>query len=302
MHIAITGGTGFIGQAVIDEALAQGHTLRALTRRAQPERAGVKWIGGDLADVDALDRLVAGTDAVLHVAGVVNAAKAEGFVAANVRGTQRITAAARQAQVSRFILVSSLAAREPALSDYGRSKREGERIVEASALDWTIVRPPAVYGPRDTEVFELFKVARWGVVPVPRGGRTSILHVADLATLLAALLPGGAQVSGRIFEPDDARPGGWTHEEFARAIGEAVGRQVRTPSIAPGLFTAAAWLDRFARRDAAKLTPDRARYMVHPDWVSSASRQVPEERWKARVTGERGLRETADWYREQGWL
>jgi len=302
MVVAVTGGTGFVGQAVLDEAAARGLAVRALTRRARPPAPGVEWVRGDLADVAALDELVHGAQAVLHIAGVVSSADEAGFVEGNVRGTQRVVAAARGAGVTRFVHVSSLAAREPGLSIYGRTKREGERIVEASGLDWTIVRPPAVYGPRDTEMFQLFRAARWGVVPMPPAGRSSMLHVADLARLLLALLPGGGTLPAQTFEPDDGRDGGWPHRELAHAIGRAVGRKIVSPRVPAPLFSAAARLDRLLRGEGAKLTPDRARYMLHPDWVCSADRRVPPALWQPRIPTPDGLRTTAEWYRAKGWL
>ncbi len=302
MVVAITGGTGFVGQAVLEEAAARGLAVRALTRREQPPAPGVEWVRGDLADVTALGQLVEGARAVLHIAGVVSSADADGFIEGNVRGTERIVVAARSASVPRFVLVSSLAAREPDLSAYGSSKREGELVVEASRLNWTIVRPPAVYGPRDTEMFQLFRAAKWGIVPMPPAGRNSIIHVADLARLLLALLPGGPAISGQMFEPDDGRTGGWSHGELAGAIGAAMGREVLSPRVPARLFTAAARLDRLVRGEGAKLTPDRARYMLHPDWTCSPVRNVPESVWRPRIGTTEGLRATAEWYRRQGWL
>ncbi|MFX7866220.1 NAD(P)H-binding protein, partial [Acinetobacter baumannii] len=90
-----------------------------------------------------------GADAVLHVAGVVNAPTREGFAAGNIDGTRAMLAAAQAAGIPRFVLVSSLAARAPSLSIYGWSKAEAEKLVIDCPLDWTIIRPPAVYGPGD---------------------------------------------------------------------------------------------------------------------------------------------------------
>jgi nucleoside-diphosphate-sugar epimerase len=110
---------------------------------------------------------MAGTEAVIHVAGLVNTTDPDEFERANVLGTMNMIEAARAAGVPRFIFVSSLSAREPELSAYGASKARAEMLIKASGLDWTIIRPPAVYGPRDAEMFELFRAAKWGVVPVP---------------------------------------------------------------------------------------------------------------------------------------
>ena len=302
MTIALTGGTGFVGQAVIDLACRQGVSLKALARREQDPCEGVEWVRGDLADRDALARLVEGAEAVLHVAGVVNTPDPMGFHLGNVTGTEALVEAATQAGVQRFVFVSSLAAREPGLSRYGRSKRHAEEVVQTSTLDWTIVRPPAIYGPRDREILDMFRAARWGVLPVPSGGRGSIVHVEDLARLLLALIPGGPAVKARIFEPDDGRDGGWSHVELARAIGEAVGRKVWVPQLSKWILSLAARADRLMRGNKAKLTPDRIGYMIHPDWVSAPERRVPVEFWTPWIATPDGLKATAQWYREQGWL
>lgn len=303
MTIAVTGATGFVGQAVLDAAARQGLGLRALTRRSQPQRAGVAWVQGDLADKAALRQLVSGARAVIHIAGLTTAPDAETFEAGNVTGTLALVEAALEAGVPRFVHVSSLAAREPELSLYGGSKARGERVVKASGLDWTIVRPPAVYGPRDDALFELFRAALWRVVPAVRGGRTSLIHAEDLARLLLALVPGGESVTHRTFEPDDGRLGGWQQDELARAIGWAVGRaRVWVPGLTRGMLDWAACGDELVRRGRAKLTRDRAGYMAHPDWVVSEGAGVPPAVWRAQVETREGLRATAEWYRREGWL
>lgn len=303
MTIALTGATGFVGQAVLARAADAKLRVRALNRRAQEPRPGVTWVGGDLADRKALARLVKGAEAVIHVAGVVNAPDAAGFEAGNVTGTLNLVEAAVAAGVPRLIFVSSLAAREPGLSAYGASKAKAEAIVRASGLDWTIVRPPAVFGPRDTEMFELFRIARWGVLPMPPSdGRTSLIHVDDLARLLIALVPDSDRVSHRTFEPDDGKPQGWGHYELARAIGWAVGRRPWVLHLSRAMLDRAAAADRLLRRGKAKLTPDRVSYMTHPDWVSAKARRVPAGLWKPRIGTREALKQTAEWYRENRWF
>lgn len=300
MRIALTGATGFVGSTLMDQALEEGHELSALTRREQGQRDGVTWVRGDLADHVALERLADGADAVIHVAGVVNVPDRAAFEAGNIRGTRAMVEAATAAGVHLFVHVSSLAAREPELSDYGWSKA-GAEAEAAKAHGCVMVRPPAIYGPRDTEMFELFRAAKRGIVPLPPRGRASMIHVADLARLLLSLATGGG-ATGAIYEADDGHPNGWSHEEMARMIGAAVGRRIMPIHMPRGLVGLAASIDRGFRGAKAKLTPDRARYMCHPDWTARPDRQPPVSVWQAGIPTPEGLRQTAEWYRAAGWL
>ncbi|MBO9724554.1 MAG: NAD(P)H-binding protein [Novosphingobium sp.] len=299
--IALTGATGFVGQSLLDEAVAAGYNVRALTRREQEPRENVTWVRGELRDTASLSELTRGAEAILHVAGVVSAPDAAGYEAGNVTGTLNVIETAVAKGIRRLVFVSSLSAREPGLSAYGASKAKAEKLLRASPLDWTIVRPPAIYGPRDREMFELFRAARWGLVPVPKGA-ASMIHVEDLARLLVALIPGGEDVTGKLFEPDDGKPLGWDNAEMARAIGTAVGRRVRVFTLSPGALDKAAKVDRFLRGDGAKMTADRAGYLSHPDWVVGAEAAVPASIWEPRIDTRDGLRATAEWYRASGWL
>lgn len=303
MPLAITGGTGFVGKAVCRLARESSIALSALARKAPLEDdPGIEWIEGDLASEAALARLAAGASAIIHIAGLTNTPDPSRFDQVNVAGTANVIAAARAAKISRLILVSSLSARKPELSQYGASKAQAEELVRTSGLDWTIVRPPAVYGPHDVDMFELFRTAKWGFVPLPPGGATSIIHVDDLARLLFALLPSVPAVNKHVFEPDDGREGGWSHKELAAAIGEAMGRRVFAPHLPRPWLDAAASIDRLLRGRNARLTHDRVGYMCHPNWVARSDRQVPAEIWQPRHVDEEGLRATARWYRDNRWL
>lgn len=302
-RIALTGATGFVGRAVLQE-ISAGLEVTALARRVPDDApaAGMRFVQGDLADRTALAALTERAYAVIHVAGLTRTLDPEAFEDVNVLGTQTLIEAARASGVRRFVFVSSLAAREPELSAYGASKRRAEVLVQASGLDWTIVRPPAVYGPRDGEMFELFQAAaRFGVVPLPPPGRASLIHVDDLARLLLVLAGGGA--SGAVLEPDDGRPDGYSHAEMARMIGRSVGRpKVLAPHMPAPLLRLGARADTFLRRSKAKLTSDRAGYMAHPDWVARNDRRPPPELWRPAIAAEEGLAQTAAWYRTAGWL
>ena len=286
---------------MLTKARAAGYEVRALTRRPMRKRKGIEWVDGSLGNSDSLDRLVRGADAVIHVAGVINAPDAAGFEAGNVAGTAAMLAAAEKAGVKRFVHVSSLAAREPQLSLYGASKARSEKLVEASPLSSAIVRPPAVFGPGDREMLELFKMASRGLVLLPPHGRLSVIHVDDLARLLLALVD-PLCAPGLLIEPDDGREGGWTHEGFGQALGRAVGRRVVTLSMPRSMLRLGARIDGLIRGPAAKLTPDRAAYFCHPDWTVEASRGAPESLWLPMIDTDEGLAATARWYRGEGWL
>jgi uncharacterized protein YbjT (DUF2867 family) len=235
---------------------------------------------------------------------MVNAPNRAAFEAGNAAGTANLIGAMKAQGVGRLVHVSSLAAREPQLSDYGWSKAEAERHVADSALDWTMVRPPAIFGPGDAELLELFQMAARGFVLLPPGGRLSVIHVDDLADLLV-LLAGraGDETRHATYEVDDTRPTGWSHVEFAQAIGRAVGRRsVRTIAMPSPLVRLGARIDRLLRGDKARLTPDRAAYFCHEDWVSSPALQPPATLWMPAIATEQGLSATAAAYRAKGLL
>lgn len=302
--IAITGATGFVGKATLERALDAGHEVRALTRRPQSERANVQWVEGALDDMAALETLVAGVDAVIHVAGMVNAPDRAAFAACNAQGTANVLATMRAQGTSRLVHVSSLAAREPHLSDYGWSKAEAERHVEGSGHDWTMVRPPAIYGPHDAELLELFQMATRGIVLLPPGGRLSIIHVDDLAALLVTLAERSDGASrDEIYEVDDGQIGGWTHDALAQAIGRAVGRErVLAIGMPAALVRLGARIDRLVRGPRARLTPDRASYFCHPDWTARGALHPPRSLWAPAIETGEGLAATAAAYRERGLL
>jgi nucleoside-diphosphate-sugar epimerase len=298
--VALTGGTGFLGRHVLTQLRSAGYRVQALARRPQEPVDGVAWTPGTLDDADALHALLSGTAAVVHIAGVVNAPDPATFDRGNRLGTIALLHAAPTAGVRRFVHISSLAAREPALSVYGASKRAAEDAVAASPLDTRIVRPPAIYGPGDTDNLELFRLARRGVVPLPPGGRLSVIHAEDMARLIVALV--AADHAPALCEADDAMPGGWSHVDFARAIGAAVGRRPLVVPLPAPLVRLGAALDGRLRGPAAKLTPDRARYFCHPDWVIDPTKRPPPALWTPRIATAAGLAATAAWYRTAGWL
>ncbi len=304
---AVTGATGFIGRHVVTALRRQGWDVRVLARRHPAEVLSPYYrfelVIGDLADPPALERLVSGADAIIHLGGVVKALRREEFYAANEGGTERLLRAAAQAAPAAMLVhVSSLAAREPGLSPYCDSKHRAEQAVRALAGDrvWTILRPPAVYGPGDREIGPMFAAARLGIVPYPAapGAALSMIHVGDLAEAIAACLTrsGSPQAT---FEIDDGVPGGYRWPDILGALGEAVGRRprgLRVPRAAlallAGLNQAVARIDHRARM----LRPHKVAEIYWPDWVVRGERLEDVSDWRPAFDIWRGFRDAAKWY------
>lgn len=321
MTVLVTGGTGFVGSHLIAALQAAGHPVRALVRSpAKTEALGlgeVEWVRGDLADPATLAEAARGVSAVVHLAGLVAARNEAEFLEVNRDGTSRLLAAAAPAG-ARFVHVSSLAAAGPAapgqplrgdepdrpVSAYGRSKLASEAVVRAGPLPWVIVRPPAVYGPRDREMFRIFRAASLGVAPVfgSGGQELSLIYGPDLADALVHTVaaPG---IEGRVFYP--AHPEILTSREVALAIGAAGGHRVRTVGIPVGLARAALQVTgavaRLADR-ATLLTPDKGNELFQPAWTCDPARLVQATGWQARHDLASGAARTFEWYRREGWL
>ncbi len=300
--VALTGATGFIGAALLAHLVDGGWRVRALCRpraaRVPPQLPGVEWLSGDLDDSPALNALVAGTDAVIHCAGAVRGARRVDFDRVNVHGTDRLArAAARLPLAPRFLLLSSLAARMPELSHYAASKRQGETALEAvpEKLRWTILRPPAVYGPGDRELMPLFRCIANGFAPVPAGppGRFSLLHVDDLATAVLRWLEADTGY-GETFEVDDGRSGGYDWNTVVTLAGRAlrVGGSVRRVPIPRSLLGLAAWANLGTSGllgYAPMLTPGKARELTHPDWLCDSRPFALATGWRPIIDLEPGL-------------
>ena len=305
--VALTGATGFLGKHAIACFLNAGFHVRALARRAQDEREGVTWVRGDLDDIDALTELATGSDTFVHIAALTKALSRDIFFDVNVGGTKNVLRAAADAGVSRFIHVSSLSAREPQLSDYGASKAASELLLTARdwPFSWTIVRPPAIYGPGDKEILKLLKATRIGLLPAPGSStnRFSMIHGQDMAEALVALAKPGNEKA--IIEIDDRKPSGYTLGDVAKALSSDDGK---APSVIPVPFAILGLIGLinglFAKliRQPAMLTLSTARYLCHSDWTVRASRRPQLPDWSPQFDLKAGLEDTINWYRKNGLL
>lgn len=303
--IALTGATGFIGTALRQQLMAAGYRVRALYRprrgRVLTDAPALEWVPGELADHAALSALMRGAEAVVHCAGSVRGARRGDFDRVNRDGVvDTVLAANREPDCQRFLLISSLAAREPHLSDYARSKWLGERALAAHAgrLRWVALRPPAVYGPGDREMLPLFRSMARGLAPIPGNGRGrfSLIYVADLASAVVAWLQAG-HGSGNIYALDDGHAGGYDWNTIlataARVLrGNAPIRRLPIPTPCLRLVGACNLLAARMLGYAPMLTPGKVRELTHADWACDGSAFAQATGWRPAFDFERGLART----------
>lgn len=300
--IALTGATGFIGRRLLRELLAEGYKVRALARRPESLQAqpGLEVIAGDLDSGPALQRLVADSTAVIHMAGAIAGRDYAEFARVNAVGTGRVVETLeRHRPGARLVLISSLAAREPQLSDYAASKHAGEVLVQSSTLDWMILRPPAVYGPDDPALAPLWRMlARgWLLRAGPEQARFSLLHVDDLCSALMALLE-MPMLGGQLHCLDDGRDGAYTWAAVAELASKLSGRRVRTLPIPPALLKTAAVVNLHSSRLRAAppiLGPGKVRELTHIDWVCDNRLSELMPHWSPQRLLETALHELPGW-------
>lgn len=323
MKALVTGGTGFVGRHLIEHLRAQGDDVTALVRsltRAEPlARLGARLELGHLHDAAAIARAVAGQDVIYHVAGAVAAPDEAAYLAGNRDATANIVRAAEESGVRRFVHVSSLAAAGPSLrgtphplttpsapvTAYGRSKLAAEQVVRESTLDWTILRPPAVYGPRDRENFlAVFKGLRLGIAPVFGDGsmELSAVYAPDLAESLRAAALADSTVGG-IYYPN--HPEIVTSAELVQSIAKAAGRKVRIvplpESVARGILALTGGAARLLGRSTI-LNLDKANEFYQAAWTADPALLMQATGWEARHDVASGFEATYRWYRDAGWL
>jgi nucleoside-diphosphate-sugar epimerase len=296
---AITGATGFVGPHLVAALARRGWRLRLLVRRWTPlpslPDVEAEILFGDLSDEVSLRALVDGADAVVHAAGLIKARRPAEFDVVNRQGTARLSALTPDVP---FLLLSSLAAREPQLSLYAASKRAAEEVVARRMGRCITVRAPAVYGPGDRETLAYFKMARHGFVLQPDlpDARLSLVHVGDLAEAVAQALD--PSVGPGVYEVDDGNPGGYGHADMAGAAAAALGRPVRRIRVGQGLMTVVAGLNTL-RPGAQILSTAKVRELFHPDWTARGARPMG---FAPRIGLRDGFRDTILWYQAHGWL
>jgi nucleoside-diphosphate-sugar epimerase len=304
--IAVTGATGFIGAMLIKHLITAGYRVTALARARSvhklPRLPGLETVTGSLQDAEALDRLLQDASAVVHCAGVVRGATAADFNTVNVDGVkQLVRAALSQSPRPRFLSLSSLAAREPQLSHYAASKRQGEHALASMAADmeWVALRPPAVYGPGDKEMLPLFQWMGHGIAPVlgAADARVSLLYVEDLCAAVLGWLDVGQCRSG-IYELSDTRSGGYSWDEIIADVSALRARRILRLPLPATLLRLLASINTAAARMigyAPMLTPGKVRELRHHDWVADNAALTAAIGWQPKYSLQQGLQRTMGW-------
>lgn len=329
LTVLVTGATGFIGTLLVDYLAGRGYNVRVLLRpesdRQKASAMQVEAVRGSYGDPSFLREAVEGIDMVMHLAGVTKSVDEKGYYDGNVLPVRNLLEAtlAVNPGLGRFVLVSSLAAAGPAnnpdpgiteedkpapVSVYGRSKLEGEAVSGSfmDRLPVTIVRPPAVYGPGDRDVFRFFKMVKRGVMLAAGDGRTqrfSLVHASDLVRGMVMAGESPATVGETYFLTS---PEGYSWDRVASIASDALGvRSVRRIPLPKPLIRAAGFAGGISGRLTGRpslLNPDKASEMVQDYWVCSPRKAARDFGFTADIALEKGVRDTIAWYREQGWL
>ena len=328
----VTGGTGFVGSHLVEELLRRGTDEVRCLVRTDPKWLSdldVEQVRGDLSDVETLWAALDGVTHVYHAAGLTRAPTWQPFYDVNVQGTLNLMGAVKHAapDVERVLVTSSLAAvgrceadrateAHPLrpISRYGRSKarmeealREPHDLTEAygDVLPITIVRPSAVYGPRDRDILDFFRAVQWHVCPVVGSGSTptlSLVHARDLATGIvdASLAPAA---EGETYLLGSERPYAWT--EVKEAATDALDTWAVTLPLPPALVGAVGTLaEAWGTLTGAypPLNRDKAREIRHACTACSIEKARADFGYEPATPLDEGVRETIEWYRAQGWL
>ncbi len=332
MRVFVTGATGFVGSHLVDALLKRGDEVVCLVRNETkfhglfPETAP-QLIRGDLGDADAIRAGCEGAAVIYHSAALTTARSRREFFSANADATRRVIEAASDASpgLQRFVYVSSQAAAGPSaigspkresdpaqpVSDYGSSKLAGEQLVRQSGIPWTILRPSAVYGPRDRSFLTVFKIARFPLFPTLASAdqELSLVYIDDLIGALVTVIDRPETVNRTYFA---CHAEVVTSRVLARVFYQAV-RSVEAESDArPVIVALPGWLTRAimgVSGAAAKLSgratmvsSDKAKELLAAAWTCSPAAIRQDTGWVATVPLESGVRKTVRWYREQNML
>ncbi|MBI4042754.1 MAG: NAD(P)-dependent oxidoreductase [Deltaproteobacteria bacterium] len=326
MKTLVSGASGFIGGFLAEQLVASGHQVSCLVRKSSSlqylNSLLVETRPGSLEDPDSLCAAVRDVEVVYHLAGVTAESRSGDFARVNSQGTANLVNACLTAgkKLKKFVYVSSIAAAGPAmdrtplreehpprpLSLYGKSKLAGEEAAAAAshAFSVTIVRPPAVYGPRDRDILTFFKLIHSGIKPILLGGERyfNLIFVKDLVEGIA-LSASKMEEGCEIYYLSEERPYSWT--EVMQTIESALGKRALPLPIPLFLLKTISHATHFISRWTGKsfpLTPDKVAEIEQRYWICDISKARNQLGFTAKTALEGGFFLTAEWYREQGWL
>lgn len=322
----VTGANGFVGSHLVEALLHKGYQVRCLVRKTSDLKwlsgLNVEYVYGDLADKESLKAAVAGVDLIFHSAGLTKAKSRDEYFKANAEGTRNLIQACvkENPDLKRFVYVSSQAAVGPGIDEkplneqascrpityYGESKLEGEKFVlqHVSELPITIVRPPAVYGPRDTDVLGFFKVANSGFRITFGLGESfiTLVYVKDLVDGLILAAESPKSIGQTYFVAGD-RVYSW--REAFTIMGKVLEKRTIPLRIPKSLvYFLAFFSESFFRLigKAAVLNIQKAREITQRYWGLDVSKAKAHFGFSPRFDLEKGAQETVRWYKEKGWL
>jgi dihydroflavonol-4-reductase len=324
--ILVTGGTGFVGSHLVDRLIEQGKSVRCLVRQSSNlkylQHPQLEFVYGGLDEATDWDEAFAEVDTVYHVAGLTFARRAQDYFTANHQGTEAIIGAAikHRNQLKKFVHISSLAAIGPGEKDkpvdedtlpapitpYGRSKLMGEEAAMTAAdfFPVTVVRPPAVYGPRDYALYELFKAIAKGWSPSIGNydKQISLVHVTDLVDGIVLAAEKDVSKSRAYFISSDEI---YSYKALIEMLAKIFDKRVRSFAIPRSLaygVAALAEIGAAVTRKPPVINRDKVTDLSQVCWGCSIERAKKELSYKQNVPIEEGLRETINWYKNEGWL
>jgi nucleoside-diphosphate-sugar epimerase len=288
--VALTGATGFIGTALTNSFSQAGIKVRALSRKTRASDKSVEWVQGDMHSPLALEKLVKDADTVIHCAGNVRGKSKQEFLSINQVGTENLLAACKnQKNIQRFLLISSLAAKQPHLSWYAFSKHAAEQTLSAYKNNFpssTVFRPTAVYGPGDKEIRPLLKGIKMGLLVKPDAKTNfSLIHINDLVSAINLWARHPTPVNG-VYELDDGTANGYNWDKLIDLAQQHWGKSVHSISIPIGLLKILANTNlKIARllRYSPMLTPGKVCEILYPDWVCDNSDLSSALKWHPSI-------------------
>ncbi len=309
--IALTGATGFVGRYVVEELVRQNIPVRVLVRSQTKADwlDGVEVCMGSLEEPKALAALVEGAETIIHCAGAIKAKNLNQFNEINVVAMKRLIKACVDANISRFIHISTMVAREPKISDYAVSKREGEHALHRHAgdMEWVILRPPAVYGPRDKETLPLIKLflSKIAFIPGNAKSRISLIFVQDLARAIVIAATAKKIKSKMTHELHDGSNEGYSWKDLALLASESTGQKIwcyflpkaLCELVAIGISTCSRLVGR-----TPMVTRQKIDEIYHTDWVAKHFMFEEYFTWSAQTTFRDGFSKTVEWYRKEKWI